>query len=198
MAQALSLTSYSEAGFREAMDREAYARLPNTKKGKIERARRLFVLMQMSFGGQQDSFSRTKSRTRRGIADVVSGYLSTIHDELPAVVERVLEWQIEQRDCVDCIRYHDGINTLFYIDPTYHPECRSPGPVYVHEMTHADHVRTLDCILECQGRVVISHYDHPLYVEKLQGWTRTEIDIANHAAGGKSKRRMIECLWRNY
>lgn len=198
MQIALSLTQYSEKELRDAIDKAEYAKLPQTKAGKIERARRMFVMMQMSFGGQQDSFSRTKDRTRRGIADVVSGYLSTIHDALPDVVGRLLEWQLENRDFEKCIEYHDDPRTHFYLDPTYHPECRATGNVYEHEMTHDDHVRLLDRLVTCKGTAAISHYDHPLYNEKLKKWRRYEIEIANHAAGGKTKRRMVECLWTNY
>ena len=195
---ALTLSPYSEKEFRKCLDREAYDKLPDTKKGKIERARRLFVLMQQSFGGQMDSFSRTKDRTRRGIADVVSGYLSTIHDHLPMTCERVLEWQHEDRDCVVCFNYHDAKGTHHYWDPTYHPDCRTSPDVYEYEMPAEKHEEILQAIVKAKGTVCISHYRHPLYDKYLKDWNRHEIDIANHAAGGKQKRRMVECLYCNY
>lgn len=195
---AFTLSPYSEKEFRKCRDRTTYAQLPRTVAGNVERARRMFVMMQLSFAGQQDSFSKTKDRTRRGIADVVSGYLSTIHDALPDICERVLEWQIEDRDCVECFKYHDAEDTHFYWDPTYHPDCRAPGAVYEYEMSEADHIRILNHIVQAKGTVCISHYRHSLYDEKLKSWNRHEIEIANHASGGKQKRRMIECLYTNY
>ena len=37
------------------------------------------------------------------------------------------------------------------------------------------------------------------FIYELYGdWHREEFDVANHAAGGKSKRRETECVWLNY
>jgi hypothetical protein len=52
-------------------------------------------------------------------------------------------------------------------------------------------------LLRIKGKVMLSGYRNKLYDEKLKGWQRVDIDIANHAAGGEAKRRMIECVWIN-
>ena len=168
----------------------------------VELARLQFLLLQMSFGGQgkgdKASFSRTKDRTRRGIADVVSGYLGTIHDMLPDIIARVTEWQIENRPALDCIDYHDKATTLFYIDPPYVPESRTSPKVYEHEMTYEEHDELLDRLLKLRGLALISSYENDLYDRRLKGWTRHEFEIANHAAGGTEKKRMTECVYTNF
>jgi DNA adenine methylase len=70
----LSLTPYSELEFLDAEKDVA---------DEIEKARRDFVRWRLSLGGRGDSFSFTKHRVRRGMADVVSGYLSAIDEQLP-------------------------------------------------------------------------------------------------------------------
>jgi DNA adenine methylase len=46
--------------------------------------------------------------------------------------------------------------------------------------------------------VILSGYPNDLYDRVLSQWRRVDFNIANHAAGGESKRRMTERLWLNY
>jgi DNA adenine methylase len=46
--------------------------------------------------------------------------------------------------------------------------------------------------------VILSGYPSPLYDEALAGWSRLTLDMPNHAAGGRDKRRMTEVLWCNF
>jgi len=51
-----------------------------------------------------------------------------------------------------------------------------------------------------KGRALLSGYRSEMYdqfAERYQ-WTRHDFDLANHAAGGKDKRRMTECVWTNF
>src|SRR4029077_1879557 len=106
----LSLTPYSEVEFKEAS-------APTSDE--IEQARRDFVQWRMSLGGRGDSFSFTLHRVRRGMADVVSGYLSMVDEELPRVIERLRTVLIVRRPALDVIRTWDGPETLIYCDPPY-------------------------------------------------------------------------------
>jgi len=199
LRQLLQTTLYSEAEFELAKDMAYYEICQ-----PLEQARLTYILHQMSFGGQGGSFSESKRRTRRGIADVVSAHLGTIHDMLPEIVTRVQEWQILSRPALQCIRDYDSPRTMFYLDPPYLPETRAKGSKATygsHEMTYAQHEELLQLLLSCTGKVLISGYDSALYRKYLEvdnQWTRNEIEIANHAAGGSEKRRMTECLWSNY
>jgi DNA adenine methylase len=185
----LSLTPYSEFEFTEAL---------KPTDNKIEQARRNFVLWRQSIGGRGTSFSETLHRTRRGMADVVSGYLSAIDDELPKIAERFRRVQILNRDAIDVIKKWDSPHTLFYLDPPYVHSTRTSTSVYAHEMTDADHRRLAEVLSACNGKVVLSGYPSDLYEELYAGWRKVSFEVANNAAGGKQKARMEEMLWLNF
>lgn len=187
----LALTPYSEVEFKEAL-------APSSDE--IEQARRDFVQWRLSLGGRGDSFSFTLHRVRRGMADVVSGYLSMIDDQLPLIVERLRRVEIVQRPAIDVIRTWDSPESLFYCDPPYVHETRheSSRDVYGYEMTEQDHRELAESLKSCKGKVILSGYPSDLYEELYGKWRRTEFEMANHAAGGKSKARMREVLWTNW
>src|SRR5207237_9890593 len=106
----LTLTPYSEIEFDAAEE-------PATNE--IEQARRDFVRWRLSLGGRGDSFSFTLHRVRRGMADVVSGYLSTIDEQLPLIVQRLRSVEIVNRPALDVIRTWDSKDSLFYCDSAY-------------------------------------------------------------------------------
>lgn len=184
----LSLTPYSEVEFDAALD---------PSDDDIELARRDFARWRMSLGGRGDSFSYTLHRVRRGMADVVSGYLSMIDEQLPAIIERLRTVQIMNRPAVDVIKAWDSPTTLVYADPPYLHETRSEGTrnVYDHEMSEDDHRELADVLNACKGKVIISGYPSPLYEELYGGWNQIVTEVANHAAGGKEKARKKEVLW---
>lgn len=187
----LSLTPYSEVEFRSAEEPTA---------NLIEQARRDFVRWRMSLGGRGDSFSFTLHRVRRGMADVVSGYLSMIDEQLPLIIARLRSVEVLCRPALDVIKAWDGRRTLFYCDPPYVHETRHKGSrdVYGVEMSEEDH-RTLALTLKaCQGKVILSGYPSPLYEELYADWETVRFDIANHAAGGRTKERKQEVLWLNW
>lgn len=187
----VSLTPYSEVEFDGADE---------SCDDEVEMARRDFVRWRLSLGGRGDSFSYTLHRVRRGMADVVSGYLSMIDEQLPAIVERLRTVQIVCRPAVDVIRTWDSPDTLHYCDPPYLPETRSEGTrdVYDHEMSEEDHRELADVLRSCKGKVVLSGYPSPLYDELYAGWKTVVTEIANHAAGGREKARKQEVLWINW
>jgi DNA adenine methylase len=192
----LTLTPYSEQEFESASQWGARA----ARQDGIEKARRDFVLWRQSIGGRGDSFSYTLHRVRRGMADVVSGYLSAIDEVLPAVAERFRRVQILNRLAIDVIQMWDDSNTLFYCDPPYLHKTRSAGSedVYEYEMSEDDH-RDLAAVLQtCVGKVILSGYPSELYAELYGDWRSVVFDMPNHAAGGRSKARMAETLWMNW
>jgi DNA adenine methylase len=66
-------------------------------------------------------------------------------------------------------------------------------------MTEDDHEELLTTLAGIEGRFLLSGYRSVLYDRHAEanGWDRVEFDIANHASGGKEKRRMVECVWKN-
>lgn len=158
-----------------------------------------FIRCRQSRAGTFKGFtSLTRSRTRRGINGNASEWLGAV-EGLPAVHARLQPVVIENMPALDLIRHEDGEGTLFYLDPPYLHETRQTNDAYAFEMTEADHRELLEVITENGfSKFMISGYLSELYSRYLGGWNRHDFDIANHAAGGKAKRRMVECLWCNF
>lgn len=123
-----------------------------------------------------------------------SAWLSAING-LEAVHDRLKRVVILCRDAVDVIRQQDGVETLFYLDPPYLPSTRVSSGNYEHEMTEDQHVRLLETIQGCEGKVMLSGYPNELYDDMLIGWQRHDFKIDNKVSGAKQKRRMVESVW---
>jgi DNA adenine methylase len=165
-----------------------------------EAAWRFFVQCRQSLAGRMDSFaSITRNRTRRGMNEQVSAWLNCI-EGLPAVHERLKRVLVLNRDALDVIRKEDGPRTLFYLDPPYLHETRATTGEYAHEMMADDHKGMLETLGAIKGRFLLSGYRSDIYDTwaGTLGWKRHETEINNHAAGGKVKRRMTECVWANF
>jgi DNA adenine methylase len=190
----MSMTPFSKVEWKAA-ERS----LCNPDNGScIDRACWFFVLCRQSLAGRMDTFSPlTKTRLRSGMNGEVSAWLGSI-DGLAEVHTRLKRVVIFGEKALDVMRREDGKDTLFYLDPPYLPSTRISPRVYLHEMTWADHEEMLRVIGGLEGKVILSGYDNSLYSEALtveKGWERQETEMANHAAGGKEKRRMVEVLW---
>lgn len=187
----LALTPYSEIEYKEAGEDAA---------DEVEQARRDFVRWRQSHGGRGGNFSFTMHCSRRGMADVVSGYLSSIDENLPCIVERLRSVQIVHRPADEVIRRWDAPDTLFYCDPPYLPETRgvTSRDIYGVEMSEQDHSVLASVLRSCKGKVILSGYPSALYDDLYRGWKFVSFDVANHAAGAKVKGRKEECLWMNW
>lgn len=159
-----------------------------------------FVRCRQSLSGRMKGFAGiTRNRTRRGMNEQVSAWLNAV-DGLPAVHARLKRVLIRNQPALDVIRKEDGPRTLFYLDPPYLHETRATTGEYEHEMTDKDHGELLETLAGIKGRFLLSGYHSKLYdgVAGLAKWACHEKRIHNHAAGGKSKRVMTECVWTNY
>lgn len=188
----LSLTPYSEIEFIKNAENEV--------QDEIEQARRDFVRWRLSLGGRGDSFSFTLHRVRRSMADVVSGYLSMIDEQLPMIAERLRTVQILHRPALEVIQNWDSEDTLIYADPPYLPSTRHEGSqsIYGYEMSEEDHRALAEVLCACKSKIVLSGYPSSLYDELYGKWRSVQFDIANHAAGGRSKSRKTETIWMNW
>lgn len=175
---------------------------PESERGlpmRVQRAARFFIRCRMSRCGNGKNFATlSKNRTRRGMNEQVSAWLSAV-DGLPEVHERLRRVLVLNRDGLDVIRSLDTPHTLFYIDPPYVPETRSVG-AYRCEMGLSQHQELLGVLASLRGRFMLSGYDNELYreAESAFGLSRREFDLPNNVAGGTEKRRMTECVWMNY
>ena len=167
-------------------------------KTGLTRAIKFFVRCRQSLSGRMDSFaSRSRSRTRGGVNEQANAWLGAV-EGLPAVHERLKSVLILNDDALKVIRKEDSPTTLHYLDPPYQHATRASTDVYEHEMTDEDHRQLLELIQNVEGKVMLSGYHSPLYDKMLADWNLKEFDKANNSAGGKAKRRMVECLWMNF
>ncbi len=191
----VEVTPFAEEMWKQADDYFTLAADP------LIRAWLFFVLCRQSLAGRMTGFTGvTKTRTRRGMNNEVSAWLSCV-EGLPAVHERLKRVLVLNRQALDVIRGHDSEQTLFYLDPPYLHETRTTTQEYgTHEMSPQDHMVLLDVLGTIRGKFVLSGYPSPLYdgAAARHGWRRVDFEIANHAAGGADKRRMTESCWMNY
>lgn len=165
----------------------------------VERAHRWFLVARMSFAGSFGngwSFAVTKSS--RGMAARVSAWLSVV-EMLPALSERLLRVQVEQKDALDVIATYDSEGTFFYLDPPYvHSTRRSGG--YEHELDDEQHRRLVRLLLSVKGKVLLSGYASAIYSElEENGWRRKDWKVVCHTGGDrKSKQQRVESVWFNY
>lgn len=180
---------------------EPVLHLSDDPEGDWRAALAFFIRCRQSLAGRMKGFTGiTKTRTRRGMNNEVSAWLTAI-EGLPAVHERLKRVLILNDDALTVIRKHDGPRTLFYLDPPYLHETRATTGEYgEHEMTYKDHSDLLTLLMSIEGRFLLSGYRSSLYDHAAvgAGWRRRDFSVPNQAAGGKKKRRMTECVWTNY
>jgi DNA adenine methylase len=167
---------------------------------QVERAVAFFIACRQSRTGSFKEFATlSRRRTRRKMNEQASAWLTAV-EGLAEVHARLKRIVILNDDALSVIKSQDGPDTLFYLDPPYLPESRVAQDAYVHEMSRDDHAQLLAALSEIEGRFLLSGYPSDLYLqaEERFGWRRHEQEIANHVAGGDTKRKMTECIWTNY
>lgn len=179
------LTPFSRREFRTAYE---------ATLDPIERARRMLIRSGMGHGTAGHTGKRMTGFRSNAAAAGSSPAMdwAGFPDEMVKAVRRLRGVTIENMDAVPLMEKHDSRDTLFYVDPPYHPETRDKGNDYSHEMSIAHHKILLRHLVKLKGMVVLSGYDHPLYRENLPGWVMHSRGA--HADGGRDRR---ECVWLN-
>jgi len=188
----VSAMPFSEALFDNAM--------AAVKGDLVSDAAAFFVCCRQSMAGRMKDFAPlSRTRTRRGMNEQASAWMTAV-DGLPAVHARLRRVAILNRPALEVIRQQDGPDTLFYLDPPYLHETRATTGEYAHEMSADEHEELLTTLRQIKGRFLLSGYRSDLYsnFERDCGWTRHDFELPNNSAGGKSKRRMVECVWCNF
>jgi DNA adenine methylase len=193
----LEATPFSEAEWRDASAWAKAAR-PLSDAARVDEAARFFIHCRQSLAGRMEDFATlSRTRTRRGMNEQVSAWLTAV-DCLPAVHARLRRVVFLSGPAVKVLRSQDGPDTLFYLDPPYLEETRTAPGVYRFEMTRDDHAEMLDVARQLRGSVMISGYPSDLYDSALDGWERHTFDLPNNAASGESKDRETEVVWCNF
>ncbi len=170
-----------------------------TKASGLDKAVCDFIRWRQSFGGRGRSWSYTTKRARGGMAGDVNAWWTAI-DLLPEIIDRLKRVQILSQPAIKAIRRFDNPDALIYCDPPYVHETRAPNSrdIYGKEMTEEEHLELGIVLNKCKSKIIISGYPSKLYNKMFKSWKRIEFDMANHAAGGKSKARKKEVLWLNW
>jgi len=166
----------------------------------VETAVRFFVRARQSRQGLMKDFATlSRNRTRRGMNEQVSSWLTAI-DGLPEVHARLKRVAILNRPAIDVIRQQDGPNTLFYLDPPYLHETRVTTSDYTHEMSRSEHEVLLNVLESIKGKFLLSGYPSECYeaARLRNGWFSVEREIDNKASSARNKAKKTEVLWANY
>ena len=197
----IETTPFSEDTFSVVKHSVEDRRLSQNYLNDLDRAYQFFVKYRMSRQGLGKEFATlTRNRTRRGMNEQVSAWLSAV-EGLPECHERLKRVVILNKNALDVIKQQDGPNTLFYCDPPYLHETRTAKGTYgEYEMSKKDHWYLITLLSTVRGKFLLSGYHSELYdsYAAQEGWTCKEFSLPNNASGAKKKRRMVECVWKNY
>lgn len=199
-ARVVSLTPFSDVGFESAKWYSEMATRHGTGALHVGRAASFFILNRMSRQGLGKDYATPTTRTRRGMMEHVSAYLSAV-DSLPEFHERLRRVEVRHMPALELIETYDHERAFFYLDPPYLFETRtSTGEYGEHEMSKADHAKLLAKLLSLQGKFMLSGYPSRLYdhYAKKGGWRCVTKTLPNQASGKKKKDDRTECLWMNY
>lgn len=195
MVRLCELTPYSRGEF------SANCELPEPSD-PVAKAHWFFVRCRQARGGLGMSAITknawaTSTRTRRGMPEPISKYLSAI-DGLAEVADRFRRVVIESLPGLQLITKHDGSDVLFYLDPPYLAETRSghKAATYAVEMTNREHEDLLNALQVCRAKVILSGYPNELYDSALRDWRKLE--RPTHVQFSNSGRSRTEVLWLNW
>lgn len=193
LIEAIGLTPFSREEFAIA------CQPPSPDVSDFERARRFFVrARQVRTGLAQTAslgrWANCRNTSRAGMSGVVSRWLGSV-EQLPAIAERLLRVQIENRPAREVIVLYDDRQTFFYCDPPCVHGTRGDAKAYGFEMSDFEHRQLAKCLRQVKGQVAVSGYRGPLYDELYADWRR--IDAPPKLCHSIKKER-IEALWVNY
>ena len=177
----LVFTPYARSEFRRAL-----RILRNPEASDIDKAWAFFVRQNQSISGagrSEGNWSRSITNTRNGMASTTSQLRSRLK-LLAQWHDRISRVQIDNMDGIECIKYWDTTDTVFYVDPPYVLETRKCRSLYSKEPDLSYHERLVETLLQVKGKVLISCYDHPVYRPlNDMGWHKLTKDTACHMIG---------------
>lgn len=173
---------------------------PRDRREAVVYAVSFFIACRQSRQGLMRDFATlSRNRTRRGMNEQVSSWLTAV-EGLPEVHARLRRVVILNRDAIEVIRQQDGPQTLYYCDPPYVHQTRNTTGEYEHEMTAGQHEALLKCLGSIEGKFILSGYPSEMYAEaeRLYGWRHVDFDLPNNASSRSTKERKTERVWMNF
>ncbi len=110
--------------------------------------------------------------------------------------DRLRKVKLECRPWQVMVDYYDRDDTLFYLDPPYHPDTlKTHDNLYRHVMSADEHANLLLRLRRCRAKVLLCGYPHPMYDLMLDDWRRLESKTVCRM-GDRGVR--TEVVWLNY
>lgn len=201
MLSRLTVTPFSEIEFNAAQARLFVLKgHPRDCVVDVAEACDFFVVARQSYVGRQDKFAAiTKSRTRRGMQEQVSAWMSSI-DQMEEVADRLIRILVLDGPAERVLDKYDRPGVLIYKDPPYDPRTRTDPDSYGDNDTSAEwHDAFLTRLRAVKhAKLIVSGNPNFRYAEALVGWKRVSRRVADTSSGAKSKRIREEVLWMNY
>lgn len=203
----LSLTPFSETVFNKAS-----RRLDNICLGLYygdhvdeQAAVDFFIVNRMSRQGLGRDFATPTTRTRRGMNEQVSAFLSAV-DGLPAAVERMRRVEFRNQHFRAFVPAYDHRRCFFLCDPPYlhfdsdGRRVRQATDAYACEMTYHEHEELLETLARLKGKFLLQGYPSKLYRQYARrfGWREFKKRVACHSSSKAAKDLRTECVWTNY
>lgn len=166
----------------------------------INAAVHFFIRYRQSRQGIGDVFATvTKKRTRRGMNEQVSAWLSSV-EGLTDAHKRLIRVLIECMPVLQFVQQYRAAEYLMYLDVPYLSLTRTVSEVYEYEMSIKDHDDLLYELLTYPGQFMLCGYDNELYenYRKHAGWNRFDMEIDNKSGSGATKQRRVESVWTNF
>jgi DNA adenine methylase len=195
----VELTPYARAEFEDVYR-------SNTKKSKLEQARRFLVASMMTINGaigsngtgvRHSGFSYSQAYSRNGQEARVHRW-NSLPDRLQAVVQRLKQVRVERRDARELLEmFMNRPATLVYLDPPYLMDRSHGYKIDANEKTF--HEELLELCVRAKCMILISGYSNPLYssyLTKDDGWKQVRIKTHTRDTKGKDLAR-TEILWMN-
>jgi DNA adenine methylase len=197
LARALHHTPYARAEL-------AAATLDDPDLDDLERARRVFVRLNMTVGKTLRRSTGFAAAYNTNGADHAHKFASLV-EHLDAAAGRLRRVIIECRPAVEVIAKYGAPDAVLYCDPPYLAATRSAlakrrGADYAVEYaTDAKHRELAAALHAAPAAVLLSGYPSALYAELYAGWWRIErtVDKPSSLTSGGRAARGTEVIWSN-
>ncbi|QLQ11734.1 MAG: DNA adenine methylase [Nocardioidaceae bacterium] len=193
LARVCALTPHSRAEHSLSRDRD--------HTDDLERARRIWVALSQSRGGQLTPTGWRHHIAPSGSSVGMPGYLDGYVKRIAPAAARLKHVSLESRPAIEVIAaYGRDADTLLYVDPPYLGATRGATHAYQHEMRDpAQHTELAEALKRCKGPVVLSGYPSSLYDELYSDWYHICLPAftgqGNQSPTARGAR--VEILWSN-
>lgn len=165
---------------------ESVARRFDPQLSPMDRAYYWYICVKQSFGGDalrpSPTWGYSVKTSRCGMAISCRHFIASV-ELLPHASKRLESVRIDCADWRETVCRYDSAETLFYLDPPYHPATRRAGG-YFHELTESDHAELVEWLLSMRGKAVLSGYANPTYARLERfGWRRLDYPTVCRVVG---------------